>query len=122
MRKFWKMVSLKIKIALSLSIVGLIAAVVGMFVLKTEMRFISWSCVILVWAINYWIVIEGNIKLGKEQFAKDYEIESLKWSYRRMGNYINDLHIAELSDIDFRIENELRDIEIRKEHLYGDKS
>ena len=39
-----------------------------------------------------------------------------------MGSYINDMHIAELSDIDFRIENELRDIEIRKEHLYGDKS
>lgn len=65
---------------------------------------------------------EENVKLIKERRAKDYEIESLKWSYRRMGSYINDMHIAELSDIDFRIENELRDIEIRKEHLYGDKS
>ncbi len=122
MSKFWKMVSFKSKIAMSLSIMALIAAVVGIFVLKTEMKFICLCCVTIVWAIDYWVVVEENIKLIKEQHAKDYEIESLKWSYRKMGSYIDDLHIAELCDIDFRIENELRDIEIRKEHLYGDKS
>ncbi len=115
--KVLKILSKKTKIALSLSLVALIAAIMGFFILKSEMRVICWSCLIIVWVINYWIVTEENIKLRKEQFAKDYEIESLKWSYRDMGRYINNMHIAELSDIDFRIENELRDIEIRKEHL-----
>lgn len=122
MRKFWKTISLRIKIALALSLVALIAAIVGCFILKSEMRVICWACLIIVWVIDYWIVAEDNFKLNKEQNAKDYEIESLKWSYRQMGRYINNMHIAELSDIDFRIENELRDIEIKKGYLFGDKS
>lgn len=117
MKKIWKMTSLRSKIALTLSLVALIAAIVGCFILKSEMRIVCWGCLIIVWCINYSIVTEENIKLRKEQFAKDYEIDSLKWSYMRMGRYINEFHIDELSDIDFRIENELRDIEIRKQNL-----
>lgn len=117
MRKFWKIISLRSKIALTLSLIALVAAIVGCFILESEMRVIWCACLIVVWVINYWIVIEENIKLRKEQFIKDYEIESLKWSYRGMGRYINDLNIQELSDIDLRIENELRDIEIKKEHI-----
>lgn len=122
MRKFWKMTSLRVKIALALSLVAFVAAIVGCFILTSEMRVICWACLIIVWVIDYWIVTEDNIKLNKERYVKDYEIESLKWSYRQMGRYINNMHIAELSDIDFRIENELRDIEIKKKYLYGDKS
>lgn len=72
---------------------------------------------IMVWVINYMTVIEENIKLGKEQYVKDYEIDSLKWSYREMGRYINRLQIDELSDIDLRIENELKDIEVKKQNF-----
>ncbi len=74
----------------------------------------------MVWAINYWIITEENIRLRKENHFKDYEITELKYSYRRMGIYIDWLDIEELKDIRLRIENELRDIdckiEMRKEN------
>ena len=74
----------------------------------------------MVWAINYWIITEENISLRKENHFKDYEITELKYSYRRMGIYIDWLDIEELKDIRLRIENELRDIdckiEMRKEN------
>lgn len=112
--KVLKILSKKTKIAISLSLVALMAALVGCFILKSEMRIVCWSCLIVVWVINYLTVIEDNIKLGEEQFVKDYEIDSLKCSYREMGRYINGLQIDELSDIDLRIENELKDIDIKK--------
>lgn len=117
MKKIWKMASLRLKIALSLSLIAIVAAIVGCFVLKSEMKIICWACMIIIYCINYWIVTEENIKLRKALYANDYEIDSLKWSYRGMGRYINEFHIDELSDIDFRIENELRDIEIRKQNF-----
>lgn len=117
MKKIWKMASLKSKIALSFYLISIVAAIVGCFFLKSEMRIICWACITIVWSINYLVLLEENNKLRKEQYAKDYEIDSLKWSYMRMGRYIYEFHIDELSDIDFRIENELRDIEIRKQNL-----
>lgn len=119
MREFWKIVSLRSKIALTLSLIAFIAAIVGSFTLKSEMRIVTWGCVIVAWIINYSIILEENLKLRKEQHIKNYEIDSLKWSYRTMGRYIEH-HKTNLDDIDVRIENELRDIEIRKKHLYGD--
>ena len=119
MNKIWEMASLRVKIALLLSIVSFIAAIVGFFVLKSEMRIVCWTCLIVVWAINYWIAVEENIKLRKENYLKDYEIIELKYSYRGMGIYINSLDIEELKDIRLRIDNEIRDIdckiEMRKE-------
>lgn len=117
MRKLWKMTGKRAKVALILCLIGLICSIVGFFFLKEELRFVTWGLLLLVWALNYWVIVEENIKLRKEQFAKDYEIDSLKWSYRGMGRYINKFQIDELSDIDVRIENELRDIEIRKQNL-----
>lgn len=117
MRKFWKIASLKTKIALLLSLIAFISSIVGLFILKSEMRIICWSCLIVVWAINYWIVLEENVKLGKESYLKDYEIIELKYSYRRMGIYIDSLDFEQLKDIKLMIENELRDIEIKKEHM-----
>lgn len=113
MNKIWEMASLRLKIALLLCIVSFIAAIVGFFVLKSEMRIVCWACLIMVWAINYWIVAEENIKLRKENYLKDYEIIELKHSYRGMGIYIDSLDIDELKDIRLRIENELRDIECK---------
>lgn len=40
MRKFWKIASLKTKIALLLSLIAFISSIVGLFILKSEMRFI----------------------------------------------------------------------------------
>lgn len=50
----------------------------------------------------------------KQTRIKDYEIEELKYSYRQMGKYVKSLNIPELADIEYRIENELRDIEVKK--------
>lgn len=113
MREFWKMASFKSKIAFALSIVAAIAAVVGMFVLKAEMRVICWACLICVWSINYLVIFEDTVKLRKENYLKDYEIIELRYSYRGMGRYIDRLDIEQLKDIDLRIENELRDIECK---------
>lgn len=113
MREFWKMASFKSKIAVLLSVVALIAAVVGMFVLKTEMRVICWACLVVVWSINYLVIFEDTVKLRKENYLKDYEIIELRYSYRRMGTYIDSLNIEQLEDIELRIKNELRDIECK---------
>lgn len=116
MKKFWKTASLRTKIALTLSLVALIAAIVGCFILKSEMRFICWSCLMVVWAIDYWIILEENMKLVKEKCLNDYEIIELKYSYRRMGIYIDSLDIEQLEDIKLLIENELRDIECKVDY------
>lgn len=71
----------------------------------------------VVWAIDYWIVLEENTKLRKENYLKDYEIIELRYSYRGMGRYIDRLDIKQLKDIELRIGNELRDIQIKKEHF-----
>lgn len=113
MKKFWKEISFKSKIALLLSIVAMIAAVVGMFGLKIEMRIICWCCLVCVWAINYWVILEDVVRFRKESCLKDYEILLLKASYREMGRYIDRLNIEQLKDIELRIENELRDIECK---------
>lgn len=117
MREFWKVANYKSKIALSLSIAAAIAAVVGMFALKPEMRIICWACIIVVWVLDYLVIFEDTVKLRKENYLKDYEILQLKYSYRQMGIYIDSLDIEQLKDIDLRIGNELRDIEIKKEHF-----
>lgn len=117
MKEFWKTASFKSKIVLLLSVAAAIAAVVGRFVLKTEMQFIVWASLVCVWAINYLVILEDTVKLKKENYMKDYEISELKYSYREMGKYIDRLNIEQLEDIKLRIENELRDIEIRKEHF-----
>lgn len=44
----------------------------------------------------------------------EYEIDQLRYSYNEMGKYVKEFEFYELSDIDLRIENELRDIEVRK--------
>jgi hypothetical protein len=58
-------------------------------------------------------VLEENTKLRKERYLKDYEIIELRYSYRRMGTYIDSFNIEQLEDIELRIENELRDIECK---------
>lgn len=54
----------------------------------------------------------------EKQRIKDYEIEELKYSYRLMGKYVKSFDIPELADIETRIENELRDIEVRKNWFF----
>ncbi len=69
-------------------------------------------------AVGYILISIGKAKeanrLKKEKYILDYEIDQLKWSYIQMGKYIDKFNFTELSDLSWRIENELRDIEIKK--------
>ena len=119
MRMLWKKAGKRTRVALILCLIALICSTVGFFFLQEELRFVTWTLLLIVWAINYWVIVEENIKLRKENYLKDYEIIELKYSYRGMGIYIDSLDIEELKDIRLRIDNEIRDIdckiEMRKE-------
>lgn len=69
-------------------------------------------------AVGYILISIGKTreanKLKKEKYLLDYEIDQLKWSYIQMGKYIDKFNLPELSDLSWRIENELKDIEIKK--------
>ena len=69
-------------------------------------------------ALGYILISIGKTreanKLKKEKWILEYEIDQLKWSYIEMGKYIDKFNLPELSDLSWRIENELRDIEIKK--------
>lgn len=43
------------------------------------------------------------------------EVIDLECSYREMGRYISDFKIEELNDLNLRIENEFKDIKVKKE-------
>ena len=63
--------------------------------------------------LYFGLFLEHN-DMFKKSLVKDYEINELKYSYIQMGKYVDEFEFRELSDIELRIENELRDIEIKK--------
>lgn len=69
-------------------------------------------------AVGYILISLGKTreanKLKKEKWILEYEIDQLKWSYIKMGKYIDKFNLTELSDLSWQIENELKDIEIKK--------
>ena len=60
-------------------------------------------------------------ELQKELELAKFENTLLRWSYEDMGQYVDKMNIPELSDINIRIDNELRDIEIKKNRYAGRK-
>lgn len=110
-----KNVKIKTKIALVISLIAAICAVINLFLEDENLRIIIWALVICVWAIDYLVIIEDVNKDEKENILLRYEVDLLRWSYRCMGRYINHMNLPELEDIDTRISNELNDIEIKKE-------
>lgn len=114
--EIFRKMNIKSKVALILSGIALIVATINLFVPNEIRRTTVWVIVILVWVLNYMIILQQYEKICKKLRVASYEIDSLKWSYRGMGRYIDHMNSPELDDIDTRIENELRDIEIKKEH------
>lgn len=110
-----KNVKIKTKIALVISLIAAICAVVNLFFNDENLRIIIWALVICVWAIDYLVICEDINKDEKENILLRYEVHLLRWSYRDMGKYIEYQNISELDDINIRISNELNDIEIKKE-------
>ena len=115
-----KNVRLKTKLALVISIIAAICAVINLFVDNEDLKIIIWALIVCVWAINYLIICEDIEKNEKENILFRYEIDLLRWSYRGMGKYIEHMNLLELEDINIRISNELNDIEIKKED-YAEK-
>lgn len=109
-------ISTKSKIAISISIIAFIAAVANIFLQNESIRCMIWGAVVIVWAIDYLVIAEENMKMLKELTIANYEILLLKSSYIEMGEYIDRMNIPALADIETRIDNELNDIEIKKKH------
>ena len=110
-----KNVKIKTKIALVISLIAFIVAIINGFVGNEKIQIIIWALLVCVWALNYLIISEDVNEVQKENILKAYEIDCLRWSYRGMGRYIDHMNLPELEDIDTRISNELNDIEIKKE-------
>ena len=110
-----KNVKIKTKIAIVISLIASICAVINLFVNDETLRIIIWTLIACVWAIDYLVICEDINKDEKENILLRYEVDLLRWSYRGMGRYIDHMNLPELEDIDTRISNELNDIEIKKE-------
>lgn len=113
--KIFRKMNIKSKVALILSGIALIVATINIFAPNEIRRTTVWVVVILVWVLDYMIIFQQYEKICKKLEVAQYEIENIKWSYRGMGRYIDHMNLPELDDIDIRIKNELRDIEIKKE-------
>ena len=57
------------------------------------------------------------LKYSNLYLLKQEEVLDILWSYRDMGRYIKGFKIPELNDIDLRIENEIKDVKVRKERF-----
>ena len=113
--KIFRKMNIKSKVALILSGIALIVATINIFAPNEIRRTTVWVLVILVWVLDYMIILQQYEKICKKLEVAQYEIGNLKGSYISMGRYIDDMNLPELDDIDIRIKNELRDIEIKKE-------
>lgn len=103
------------KLAVTLSIVCLVISVLILIFWQSDfLRGAIWALIFVVMACNYFWLFFTHNDLFKESLLKDYEISELRYSYMQMGKYVDEFEFRELSDIEFRIENELRDIEIKK--------
>ena len=118
--KIFRKMNIKSKVALILSGIALIVATINIFAPNEIRRTTVWVVVILVWVLDYMIILQQYEKICKKLEVAQYEIENLKVSYISMGRYIDHMNLPELDDIDLRISNELSDIEIKKED-YAEK-
>lgn len=108
------------KLAVTLSIVCLVISVLNLIFWQSDfLRGTIWTLIFVVMACNYFWLFFTHNDLFKESLLKDYEISELRYSYMQMGKYIDEFEFRELSDIELRIENELKDIEIKKKE-YAD--
>ena len=73
-----------------------------------------WAFILLSFLFDFWAMQEIIYELQNQVILKDYEIDQLRYSYIQMGKYVDKFEFRELSDINFRIANELNDIEVKK--------
>lgn len=101
--------------AMICSVVGLILAILNLIFFNSELlRVIVWMLIFMVMVLDNLLLLKWHLRKQNENLLLNYENINLRYSYIQMGEYIKRLNIAELDDIELRIENELRDIEIKK--------
>lgn len=103
------------KLAVTLSVVCIVVSVLNLIFLNSDfLRGTILSVIFVVMGCLYFGLFLEHNDMFKKSLVKDYEINELKYSYIQMGKYVDEFEFRELSDIELRIENELRDIEIKK--------
>lgn len=102
--------------AMICSVVSFIIAILNLIFFNSDLlRGVVWSLVFLVMALDFLVLLKWHTREQNENILLSYENIILKDSYIQMGKYIKRLNIPELDDIELRIKNELRDIEIKKQ-------
>lgn len=99
-----------------LSVIAVILAILNI-VGKDIPRDIIYVLCLLGLTCNWAHVLRQYSKYSNLYLLAKQESLDLLWSYREMGRYIDNLNIPELHDLDLRIENEIRDVKVRKEAL-----
>lgn len=102
-------------IGLILSITAFILAIANLW-LNLPRDFIYLICLASI-ICNWAYAIKRYQKYSNLYLLEQREVLDLLWSYRDMGRYINNFKIPELYDLDLRIENEIQDVKVRKEHF-----
>lgn len=94
--------------------IAAIVAVIGIYYQKDNLKDVVFDLMLLAFFIKTENQAHNQNELQKELELVKFENTLLRWSYQDMGQYIDKMNIPELSDINLRIDNELRDIEIKK--------
>lgn len=112
------------KLPLLLFFIAAIVAVINIYYQKDNLNNVVFDLLlvaVLIYAKNQtYSQNELQKKLQKELDWAKFENTLLRWSYQDMGKYIDKMNIPELSDINLGIDNELRDIDIKK-NMYAER-
>ena len=103
-------------IGLILSVIAFILAILNIFWIDIPRDIIYVICCLVI-TCNWAHAIRQYSKYSGLYLLAKQESMDLLWSYREMGRYIDKMNIPELHDLDLRIENEIRDVKVRKETL-----
>ncbi len=94
---------------------AMVMFILKIFLGKAFLGYLGWIFFVVALILKtLWAGKIANKSLNKN-ILDEYEIYQLRYSYNEMAKYVKNFGFHELSDIDLRIENELRDIEVKKE-------
>lgn len=115
--RFFKQLQLFNKIALICSVIAFILAIFNIFEKSEAVRAGIYVFVFFCMIANFMSVCQQRDKFSKLYILKQREVMDLRWSYEQMGRYVKRMELPELSDIEIRIANELRDISVKQEYV-----
>ena len=93
---------------------AMVMFILQIFLEKAFLGYLGWIFFVVALIFKTFWACKIAEKSLNRIILDEYEIDQLRYSYIEMGKYVKDFKFFELADIDLRIENELRDIEVRK--------